>query len=1467
MTAIKRLLRRVSIVVAACCAVSASAQSLTLPFTENFDGPWAGGGPSNYPKVWTKQFISGTANWVQYLGGLYETPSNTSYNALFYQEDWSEPVTRLITPALDITGYEQVTLSFRYCAIEWAGDQDYLSLEYRVSSNGTWNYLTNAYTVVQYPPAFSNGLPSTGNPFDPGHGNPYYQTFPNGWSNVSFVLPSASTQYFVAFRGYAYYGFGICVDDVAISGKLAQAAIGIDSNALAFSATYNGANPAVQPFTITNTGSTAYTYTNTVTYGAGGSGWFSVAPSNGTITGFGSQATIGTVNIAGLGAGTYCATNIVTSATATNSPQFLPITLTVNKADQAITFPAIPDQETTDAVGLSAASDSGLAVSFAVGSGPGTIAGGTNLTFTGPGIVSITASQAGNADWAAAPDETVSFVVGTYSWTDWEQINVDGFGDTDNFSAFSLALYNGVLYAGTWNNTDGCEVWRLDGPGSNDWTRVASNGFGKASTRGVHCMEVYNGRLYAGVANNSLGFEVWAYDETNWTQVADVGLGTDSTWAQSMAVLDGKLYMGSGWGAGARIWTYDGSTWTQINTDGFGDSDNQSARSLASYNGHVYAGVYNTTDYCNLYRYDGPTAVDWTLVADGSVFDDDYAEIRSLAAYDGKLYIGTAGWSASCEVWEYDGSTFTQNDPGASLQYDATRCMTLQNNLLYVGTGNDSGTPSGGQVWAYNAALDSWTKVNSEGFGNAYNEAVHSLAADSRRVYAGVSNSDGDGGKVFSRRLLLPEIVGCAPTSGLQSETLDLTIAGVDTHFENGVSAATFSGAGITVNSTTVANPTSATANITIDADAAPGARDVTVNTGAENPYQLTGGFTVVAVTRAITVEAEDFDAGGEGVAYHDTTPGNIRGGYRPAEDVDIAPNASASNGFNVGYAVAGEWLNYTVDVPSNGTYVMEFVIASFLPGGTFHVEFGGADRTGTRTAPDTGAWTNWQTMQVTGVVLTAGEQVMRLALDNNGPSGFVGNFDQIRILPQPGGEDLQSPYGGTAYVMAGAVQCEDYDWGGSGVAYYDTTPGNIRNSYRNGDVDVGANAGAINGYNVGFTAAGEWLEYTVDVGLTGTYNIQVRVSCKGEGGTFRLLFDGVDKTGIQAVPNTGSWTAWQTVTINGVDLVAGEQVMRLELLSVGSSTFVGNFDQVELIAVSQTPYGGSAHAIPGSVQCEDYDLGGTGVAYRDGTTGNTTGAYRNDDVDIALNVSANNSHNVGYATAGEWLEYTVDVASGEDHNIGVRVACGGGGGTFRILFNGSDKTGIQTVPDTGGWAAWQMVVINGVNLSAGQQVMRLELLSVGSSGYVGNFDDIQLSYAAPPPVAPVDWKLHVAGGPDILLPEMVLTGDDVEGEESPGWLAVDGNEDSAWIGEPEAGGWWIVLKYKELQGMEGVELLLTEAWVTEVLMLGSLDAEEWYDIRELFDADLPAEFNYLWLIFPADGTGASPEVKEILLY
>jgi len=81
------------------------------------------------------------------------------------------------------------------------------------------------------------------------------------------------------------------------------------------------------------------------------------------------------------------------------------------KQDQLITFSNLVDQAIHAKVGLQATASSGLPVSFAVQSGPGLLSGGTNLSFTGTGIVTVCASQAGNQDYHSAPDVCHSLTV------------------------------------------------------------------------------------------------------------------------------------------------------------------------------------------------------------------------------------------------------------------------------------------------------------------------------------------------------------------------------------------------------------------------------------------------------------------------------------------------------------------------------------------------------------------------------------------------------------------------------------------------------------------------------------------------------------------------------------------------------------------------------------------------------------------------------------------------------------------------------------------------------------------------------------------------------------------------------------------------------------------------------------------------------------------------------------------------
>ncbi|HBA85549.1 MAG TPA: hypothetical protein DCZ95_15805 [Verrucomicrobia bacterium] len=100
-------------------------------------------------------------------------------------------------------------------------------------------------------------------------------------------------------------------------------------------------------------------------------------------------------------AGSYAVTGTVVDATYEGSQTG---TLVVAQAAQAIDFAAIEPHKLSASVGLAATSSADLPVAFSAAE-PGSL-DGTNLTFTGVGDVEVVASQAGDANYLAAPDVT-----------------------------------------------------------------------------------------------------------------------------------------------------------------------------------------------------------------------------------------------------------------------------------------------------------------------------------------------------------------------------------------------------------------------------------------------------------------------------------------------------------------------------------------------------------------------------------------------------------------------------------------------------------------------------------------------------------------------------------------------------------------------------------------------------------------------------------------------------------------------------------------------------------------------------------------------------------------------------------------------------------------------------------------------------------------------------------------------------
>lgn len=158
------------------------------------------------------------------------------------------------------------------------------------------------------------------------------------------------------------------------------------------------------------------------------------------------------------------------------------------------------------------------------------------------------------------------------------------------------------------------------------------------------------------------------------------------------------------------------------------------------------------------------------------------------------------------------------------------------------------------------------------------------------------------------------------------------------------------------------------------------------------------------------TLEAEHFDTcsnlgggvTGEGTTHHDLDSSNISGSYRLSEDVDVNACAGCSNGQDVAYIRAGEWMEYLVNFTSSGNFTFTHYVSYNDPGagGTFHLEIDRVAVGSTMSIPNTGSWTTYTTVSTTANV-ASGPHTIRISFDTGGNGGadlYVGNFDRLVV-------------------------------------------------------------------------------------------------------------------------------------------------------------------------------------------------------------------------------------------------------------------------------------------------------------------------------------------------------------------------------------------------------------------------------------------------------------------------------------
>jgi hypothetical protein len=168
-------------------------------------------------------------------------------------------------------------------------------------------------------------------------------------------------------------------------------------------------------------------------------------------------------------------------------------------------------------------------------------------------------------------------------------------------------------------------------------------------------------------------------------------------------------------------------------------------------------------------------------------------------------------------------------------------------------------------------------------------------------------------------------------------------------------------------------------------------------------------------------------------------------------------------------------------------------------------------------------------------------------------------------------------PWKDAPQAIPGKIVAAFYDVGGEGVAYHDVDAKNQgsgtlnrgpeeKNNFRKEEgVDVSYTKAAfdkftdgtkleVDQYYVGWTAAGEWLNFTVDVKAAGTYAVHMLASSNNKNAEIGLSVGGVDKTGPIVLETTGHWHTWKRYrNVAELTLEKGPQLLTLRFVKEGN--------------------------------------------------------------------------------------------------------------------------------------------------------------------------------------------------------------------------------------------------------------------------------------------------------------------------
>ena len=340
---------------------------------------------------------------------------------------------------------------------------------------------------------------------------------------------------------------------------------------------------------------------------------------------------------------------------------------------------------------------------------------------------------------------------------DWQQKNINGFGDRNNYTVDRMSVFNGYLFAGTGNDSTGGEVWR-SANGSN-WSQVNLDGFGDATNTKLYVGETFNGNLYVGTGNSANGGEIWRCsicDGTDWSRVVSGGFGdSNNDTVDRVVVFSNTLYATTDnySAGGVKVWkssTGNSGTWTQANTDGFGNTKNTGLWAVEVFNDYLYVATaqwgmpWDTGTHTGTEVWRTNNGTTWSQVNTDGFGDRDNMS-PWLESINGYLYLQSFNVGTGNQIWRCatcDGTDWTQvvSDGFGDSNNIGGSFMLSFGGLFYAGTYNDI---TGAELWQTTNGT-SWSQVSVDGFGDSNNNDLRGgVIFNDRLFFATLNNANG----------------------------------------------------------------------------------------------------------------------------------------------------------------------------------------------------------------------------------------------------------------------------------------------------------------------------------------------------------------------------------------------------------------------------------------------------------------------------------------------------------------------------------------------------------------------------------------------------------------------------------------------------------------------------------------------------------------------------------------------------